>query len=70
MASVNLFQDINITASAAHYTFQSPSSPNAPALVIDRPSGDMRLTEPSALGGKRVTGIAGILGIVRLRLGG
>ncbi|KAL7273259.1 Phosphoinositide phosphatase sac1 [Rhizina undulata] len=68
MASVNPFRDINIHASPTHYTFISPSNPNAPALVIDRPSGDMRMVDTPVLGGKRVTSIAGILGIIRLRL--
>lgn len=70
MASVNPFRDINVTASASQYTFRSPSSPNAPALVIDRPSGDMRLVESPKAEGKRVTSIAGIMGMIRLRLGG
>ncbi|RPA97402.1 hypothetical protein L873DRAFT_1829081 [Choiromyces venosus 120613-1] len=68
MAPVNPFRDINITASASYYTFGSPSSPNAPTLVIDRPSGDLRLVESPILGGKRMSSIAGILGIIRLRL--
>ncbi|PWW71980.1 hypothetical protein C7212DRAFT_302427 [Tuber magnatum] len=68
MAPVNPFRDINITASASHYTFGSPSSPHAPALVIDRPSGDMRLIESPILGGKRMGSVAGVLGIIRLRL--
>ncbi|CAZ86027.1 unnamed protein product [Tuber melanosporum] len=62
------FRDISIIASASHYTFRSPSSPNAPALVVARPSGAMQMTHsPNTMGGKRVT-IAGILGIVHLRL--
>jgi hypothetical protein len=68
MAAVNPFRDINIHASPSHYTFRSPSSPNAPALVISRPSGDIRMVDSPVLGGKRVTSIAGILGIIRLRL--
>ncbi|KAI5844552.1 SacI homology domain-containing protein [Morchella snyderi] len=68
MASLNPFRDINVTASASQYTFRSPSSPNAPALVIDRPSGDMRLVESPKAEGKRVTSIAGIMGMIRLRL--
>lgn len=53
------------------YTFTSPSSPNAPALVIDRPTGDLRLSEGTPYPNKRisrVTSIAGVLGIIRLRL--
>lgn len=69
MSGLSPFRDINVTASEAHYTFRSPSTPDAPALVITRPSGDMRLADVPALGGKRVTSIAGILGIVRLKLG-
>jgi hypothetical protein len=63
------FRDINIHASASHYAFTSPSSPSAPTLVIDRPSGDLRLNDGALLGGKRVSSIAGILGMVKLRLG-
>ncbi|PWW76421.1 hypothetical protein C7212DRAFT_294273 [Tuber magnatum] len=63
------FRDINIIASASHYTFRSPSSPNAPTLVVARPSGAMQMTHsPNTMDGKRVTSIAGILGIVHLRL--
>ncbi|KAI5839330.1 SacI homology domain-containing protein [Morchella snyderi] len=68
MASLNPFRDINVTASETHYTFRSPSTPDAPALVVARPSGDIRLTDSPKLGGKRVTSIAGILGIIKLRL--
>lgn len=69
MAGLNPFRDINVTTSESHYTFRSPSTPDAPALVISRPSGDMRLADAPALVGKRVTSIAGILGIIRLKLG-
>ncbi|KAL8409156.1 hypothetical protein RB594_007563 [Gaeumannomyces avenae] len=65
------YRDINVHAAADSYTFTSPSSPNAPALAIDRPTGDIRLTEGHALAGKRVqrvSSIAGILGIISLRL--
>ncbi|CUS11785.1 unnamed protein product [Tuber aestivum] len=68
MAPVNPYRDINITVSASHYAFASPSSPNAPVLVIDRPSGDMRLTESPVLGGTRMGSVAGLLGVIRLRL--
>lgn len=66
------YRDINVHAAADSYTFTSPSSPNAPALAIDRPTGDVRLTEGPALTSKRVqrvSSIAGILGIISLRLG-
>ncbi|KAI9743575.1 MAG: hypothetical protein M1818_002890 [Claussenomyces sp. TS43310] len=62
------FRDINVHASASHYAFTSPSSPSSPSLVVDRPSGDIRLNDGALLGGKRVSSIAGILGIVKLRL--
>lgn len=63
------FRDINVHASTSHYAFTSPSSPGASTLVIDRPSGDLRLNDGALLGGKRVSSIAGILGIIKLRLG-
>ncbi|KAL0474983.1 SacI homology domain-containing protein [Neurospora intermedia] len=65
------FRDINVQAASDSYIFTSPSSPNAPALTIDRPTGDIRLSDASLLAGKRVarvSSIAGILGVVRLRL--
>ncbi|ROV93383.1 hypothetical protein VMCG_08420 [Cytospora schulzeri] len=65
------FRDINVQVTSDSYIFTSPSSPNAPALTIDRPSGDIRLTDGALVGGKRVsrvTSIAGILGIIQLRL--
>jgi hypothetical protein len=63
------FRDINVHASASHYAFTSPSSPSAPTLVVNRPSGDLRLNDGALLGGKRVSSIAGILGMIKLRLG-
>jgi hypothetical protein len=63
------FRDINVHASATHYAFTSPSTPSAPTLVVDRPTGDLRLNDGGLLGGKRVSSIAGILGMIRLRLG-
>ena len=69
MSSLLPFRDINVHASATHYAFTSPSSPAAPTLVIDRPSGDIRLNDGALLGGKRVSSIAGILGVIKLRLG-
>ena len=63
------FRDINVHASNSHYAFTSPSSPSSPTLVIERPSGDLRLNDGSLLGAKRVSSIAGILGIIKLKLG-
>lgn len=66
------YRDINLRVSNDAYTFTSPSSPNAPALVLDRPTGDVSLTEPSLQSSKRATrvsSIAGILGVVQLKLG-
>jgi len=68
-SSVLPFRDINVHASTSCYAFTSPSSPTAPTLVVDRPSGDLRLNDGALLGGKRVSSIAGILGIIKLRLG-
>jgi hypothetical protein len=62
------FRDINVHSSTAHYAFTSPSNPSAPTLVVERPSGDIRLNDGSLLGAKRVSSIAGILGIVKLKL--
>ncbi|KAF3764581.1 hypothetical protein M406DRAFT_278134 [Cryphonectria parasitica EP155] len=65
------FRDINVQVASDSYVFRSPSSPNAPALTIDRPSGDIRLSDGALVAGKRVsrvTSIAGILGIIQLRL--
>jgi hypothetical protein len=63
------FRDINVHASTSHYAFTSPSSPAARTLVVDRPTGDLRLNDGALLGGKRVSSIAGILGMIKLRLG-
>ncbi len=66
------YRDINIQAASDSYIFSSPSSPNASTLSIDRPTGDIRLSDASLLAGKRVSrvsSIAGILGMIRLRLG-
>ncbi|POS78785.1 dot [Diaporthe helianthi] len=65
------FRDINVQVASDSYIFTSPSSPNAQALTIDRPSGDIRLSDGALVAGKRVsrvTSIAGILGIIQLRL--
>jgi phosphatidylinositol 4-phosphatase len=66
------FRDINVQTASDAYTFTSPSSPNTPALSIDRPTGDVRLVDGSLVAGKRasrITSVAGILGMIRLRLG-
>ncbi|KAI9767110.1 MAG: hypothetical protein M1840_005899 [Geoglossum simile] len=68
MAVVLPFRDINVHASSSRYAFTSPSSPSAPTLVVDRPTGDIRLNDGALLGAKRVSSIAGILGIIKLRL--
>ncbi|KAK2009325.1 hypothetical protein LZ32DRAFT_426516 [Colletotrichum eremochloae] len=69
MAPTLPYRDINLKVAPDSYIFTSPSSPDAPALVIDRPTGDLRLGDAGQ--GKRVSrvsSIAGILGIVQLRL--
>ena len=63
------FRDINVHASSSHYAFKSPSSPSAQTLVVDRPSGDLRLNDGTLPGAKRVSSTAGILGMIKLRLG-
>lgn len=63
------FRDVNLHASPSHYAFTSPSSPQAPTLVVDRPTGDLRLNDGPLSGAKRISSIAGILGIVKLKLG-
>jgi hypothetical protein len=63
------YRDINVHSSPSHYAFSSPSSPSAPTLVVERPSGDLRLHDGKLLGSKRVSSVAGILGIIKLRLG-
>ena len=68
MASLLPFRDINVHASPAHYAFSSPSTPSHPTLVVERPSGDLRLHDGALLGTQRVSSIAGILGIVQLKL--
>ncbi|KAI2603782.1 putative SAC1 protein [Hypoxylon fragiforme] len=65
------FRDINVHVAAESYTFTSPSSPNAPALIVDRPTGDVRLSESTHFPSKRVSrvsSIPGILGLIKLRL--
>ncbi|EEQ32919.1 Phosphoinositide phosphatase sac1 [Microsporum canis] len=62
------FRDINLYASPHCYAFRSASSSSAPSLVIERPTGDLRLENASTHNAKRVSSIAGILGIVKLKL--
>ncbi|SPO02540.1 related to SAC1 protein [Cephalotrichum gorgonifer] len=65
------YRDINVQVADSTYTFTSPSSPDAPALVIDRPTGDIHLDHGAAGMGSRpyqVMSINGILGIIQLRL--
>ncbi|EEH46943.1 uncharacterized protein PADG_03041 [Paracoccidioides brasiliensis Pb18] len=62
------FRDINLLVSPSHYAFCSPSSASAPTLVVERPTGELRLENASAHGAKRVSSIAGILGIIKLKL--
>ena len=69
MAQLIPFRDINVHASPSHYAFASPSTPSAPTLVVERPTGDIRLNDGALLGTQRVSSIAGILGIVQLKLG-
>lgn len=69
MSNLLPFRDINVHASASHYAFASPSTPSAPTLVVERPTGDIRLHDGPLLGTQRVSSIAGILGIIQLKLG-
>lgn len=69
MSATVPFRDINVHASPSYYAFSSPSSPDAPTLVVDRPTGDIRLSESKITGGNRVSNIPGILGIIHLKLG-
>ncbi|KAF2664961.1 phosphoinositide phosphatase-like protein [Microthyrium microscopicum] len=62
------FRDINVHASTSHYAFSSPSTPSAQTLVVERPSGDLRLTNDKILGSRRVSAVAGIFGMISLRL--
>ena len=68
MATSYPYRDINVHSSPSQYAFSSPSNPSAPTLVVDRPSGDLRLHDGKLLGTQRVLGVAGILGIISLRL--
>ncbi|KAH0537175.1 hypothetical protein FGG08_006000 [Glutinoglossum americanum] len=55
MAVVLPFRDINVHASTSRYAFTSASAPSAPTLVVDRPTGDIRLNDGALLGAKRVS---------------
>ncbi|KAI5285491.1 hypothetical protein KEM54_000529 [Ascosphaera aggregata] len=70
-SSLPPFRDINLLVSPSHYAFRSASSSSAPTLIVDRPTGDLRLDYASApgSGARRVSSIAGILGILTLKLG-
>lgn len=66
------YRDINVQFADSAYTFSSPSSPDAPSLVIERPTGDIHLAYGAPSHAPRpyqVMSINGILGIVQLRLG-
>lgn len=64
------FRDINLLVSPSHYAFKSASSSSAPTLIVDRPTGDLRLDYASNQNGaRRVSSISGILGILSLKLG-
>lgn len=69
MARTCPFRDINVHASSNAYTFSSPSSPHAHALVIQRPTGDIRTQDAKSPSGQRMYSIYGILGMITLRLG-
>lgn len=68
MSTLLPFRDINVHASGSHYAFTSPSNASAPTLVVERPSGDIRLSDGQLPGTKRVSNIAGILGVIKLKL--
>lgn len=63
------FRDINVHVSKSYYAFTSPSSLSTQTLVVERPSGDLRLNDGPVSGAKRISSIAGILGIIKLGLG-
>ncbi|KZZ92096.1 phosphoinositide phosphatase [Moelleriella libera RCEF 2490] len=65
------FPDINLRVTNDAYTFISPTSPDAPALTIERPTGDIRVADANPQAARRATrvsNIAGILGMIQLRL--
>ncbi|KAI9834607.1 MAG: hypothetical protein M1826_000009 [Phylliscum demangeonii] len=68
MAAEQCFRDLNLHLSSSSYAFTSPSSPSSPTLVIERPTGDLTLSDHVPPGARRVSNVAGILGMIRLRL--
>ncbi|KAK2741216.1 hypothetical protein FQN57_005678 [Myotisia sp. PD_48] len=68
MATILPYRDINLLACPQYYAFKSASSSSALSLVVDRPTGDMRLASPSTHAAKRISSVSGILGIVKLKL--
>ncbi|KOS19072.1 Phosphoinositide phosphatase SAC1 [Escovopsis weberi] len=71
VAARQLFRDISLKVTSDAYTFTSPSSPEAPFLVLERPTGDIRLVQGTANSTRRATrvsSIVGILGVIQLRL--
>ncbi|KAL1961028.1 hypothetical protein VTO42DRAFT_4916 [Malbranchea cinnamomea] len=62
------YRDINLLVSPSQYAFCSASSASAPTLIVERPTGDLRLDKASSHDAKRVSSIAGILGIIKLKL--
>jgi len=63
------YRDINVQIADSSYTFSSPSSPDAPALVIDRPTGDVHLNHGQSMGRPyQMMSINGIMGVIQLRL--
>lgn len=65
----SLYRDINYSVSSGQYSFSSPSASGSQSLVVDRPTGDLRLHDGAVSGGRRISSIAGILGMIKLRLG-
>lgn len=63
------YRGLSVHKSPTTYIFRCPSFPDAPSLVIDRPSGNTRMVEHAVLQTKSAMSIAGILGVIRLRLG-
>ncbi|PFH56207.1 hypothetical protein XA68_16901 [Ophiocordyceps unilateralis] len=65
------YRDVNLRVTGDAYVFASPSSPDSPALIIDRPTGDVHLADAVQYAAKRtsrVSSVAGILGLIQLRL--
>ncbi|RPB23973.1 hypothetical protein L211DRAFT_857336 [Terfezia boudieri ATCC MYA-4762] len=64
----SVFRGLSVHASPTNYIFRCPSFPDAPSLVVDRPSGNIKMVEHPVLQSKSSMSIAGILGMIRLRL--